>query len=57
MFVSAASGKNYTVQMATNLISTNWIPLLVTNPSSSSFLFSDPHATNQQRFYRVLIGP
>jgi hypothetical protein len=57
MLVNAPSGHNYTVQMATNLTSTSWTSLLVTNPGSSAFLFNDPNATNKQRFYRVLVGP
>lgn len=52
--VYAPAGGTYTIQMSTNLLSTNWIPLLVTNPVNNSFLFSDPNATNKQRFYRVL---
>ena len=57
MLVTAPAGQNYTVQMSTNLASTNWTSLLVTNPSSSVFLFSDPNATNKQRYYRVRVGP
>jgi uncharacterized repeat protein (TIGR03803 family) len=52
--VSGAANENYTVQMATNLVAPNWISLLVTNPPSTPFLFTDPNATNKQRFYRVL---
>ncbi|MGH7940293.1 MAG: putative Ig domain-containing protein [Limisphaerales bacterium] len=57
MTVNGAAGQNYAVQMSTNLASTNWIPLLSTNPSGSSFLFDDTHATNRSRFYRVKEGP
>ena len=31
--------------------------LFMTNSAASSFLFSDPNATNSQRFYRVVVGP
>ena len=53
MAVSGSSNQTYTVQMATNLLSPNWVSLLVTNPPSGSFSFTDPNATNQQQFYRV----
>ncbi|HZV33552.1 MAG TPA: choice-of-anchor tandem repeat GloVer-containing protein [Verrucomicrobiae bacterium] len=57
MTVSGNANQNYSVQMSTVLGSTNWTTLLVTNSSSGSFLFIDPNATNQQRFYRILVGP
>jgi hypothetical protein len=57
MSVNGSSGQNYTVQMSTDLATTNWTPLLVTNPPAGSFLFKDVNATNAARFYRVLIGP
>jgi hypothetical protein len=58
MRLTGASNQNYTVQMSTNLSSTNWIPLFITNnTTTNSFLLTDPNATNQQRLYRVLIGP
>lgn len=58
MTVTGTSNQTYIVQMATNLISstTNWVPLLVTNPPSSSFLFTDPNSTNQLRLYRVEVS-
>ena len=53
-----AANQNYTVQMSTNLSSTIWVSLFVTNnPTTNSFLITDPNATNKQRFYRILIGP
>lgn len=55
--VSATPGQNYTVQMSTNLHSSNWSSILVTNPTLNSFFIYDPNATNPARFYRVLIGP
>ena len=58
MLLTGASNQNYTLQMTTNLGSTNWISLFLTNnATTNSFLVTDPNATNQQRFYRVLIGP
>jgi hypothetical protein len=57
MRLTGASNQNYTVQMSTNLSSTNWISLFITNnTATNSFLLTDPNATNQQRFYRILIG-
>ena len=58
MQFAGASNQNYTMQMSTNLSSTNWISLFVTNsPTVNSFLLTDRNATNKQRFYRILIGP
>jgi hypothetical protein len=55
---SGITNQNYTVQVSTNLISGGWISLFTTNSATStSFNVADPGATNQQRFYRVLIGP
>jgi hypothetical protein len=51
------TGVNYTLQMSTNLSSTSWTPLLVTNLVGTTFQFTDTAATNAQSFYRVLIGP
>ena len=55
--VSGSAGQNYTIQASTNLKSTNWTLLLVTNSPVNNFLFSDPNATNPARYYRVLLGP
>jgi hypothetical protein len=58
MRLTGASNQNYTVQMSTDLSSTNWISMLITNnTTTNSFLLTDPNATNKQRFYRILIGP
>jgi hypothetical protein len=53
--VNSTAGQTYTVQYSTTL--TNWIPLLVTNASTSSFGITDPNATNSLRLYRVIVGP
>jgi hypothetical protein len=51
-------GQNYTLLMATNLDSTNWVPIYVTNsPGTNSLLMPDSNATNPSRFYRILLGP
>ena len=57
MLVTGIAGETYAVQMSTNLASTNWSTLLVTNPPSNSFEFIDPNATNRTRFYRVMVVP
>ena len=58
MQLTGASNQNYTVQMSTNLGTGPWSSLFVTNNlTTNSFLLTDPNATNQQRFYRILIGP
>jgi predicted carbohydrate-binding protein with CBM5 and CBM33 domain len=44
--------------MSTNLSSTNWTSLFITNSATTNvFNLTDPNATNKQRFYRILIGP
>jgi hypothetical protein len=58
MRLTGASNQNYTVQVSTNLSSSFWTSLFVTNsPTTNSFIVVDPNATNNQRFYRILIGP
>ena len=56
MTVNCTSNQTYTVLMATNLISTNWVPVLVTNSPSGSFSFTDSSSTNRQQFYRVEVS-
>jgi hypothetical protein len=56
--LTGAANQNYTIQMSTNLSSTNWTSLFVTNnTTTNSFIIVDPNASNSQRFYRTLIGP
>ncbi len=51
-------GQNYTLLMATNVDSTNWVSIYVTNaPSTNSLIMPDPNATNPSRFYRIMLGP
>ena len=58
MQLTGGSNQNYTIQVSTNLSSTNWTTLYVTNSvTTNSFLVVDPNATNKQRFYRAVIGP
>ena len=53
-----ASGNNYTVQVSTNLASTNWQTLtIVSNLPGSPYFIQDFQATNQTRFYRAFEGP
>jgi len=55
MWLTGATNQNYTIQMSTNLSSTNWTSLFITNNAlTNSFIVTDPNATNKQRFYRVL---
>jgi hypothetical protein len=58
MRLAGAANQNYTVQMSSNLSSTNWISLFITNnTTTNSFIVTDPNATDKQRFYRILTGP
>jgi hypothetical protein len=57
-FISGSSGQNYTIQTSTNLKTTNWSTLFITNsPVNNTFMISDPGATNPTKYYRVLLGP
>jgi hypothetical protein len=56
--ISGASNQNYTVLVSTNLAFANWVPILVTNNhNTNTYIVADPNATNQQRYYRVKVGP
>ena len=58
LLLSGVAGQNYTLQMTTNLGATNWASLFTTNSATTNaFMLVDPNATNQQRYYRILIGP
>ena len=46
-------GVNYTVQVSTNLGSTNWASLFSLQLTNNPFFVVDPNATNSPRFYRV----
>jgi hypothetical protein len=54
--LSGTAGQTYSVQVLTNLASTNWLTLMTTNLSASPALIQDNQATNKQRFYRVKVG-
>jgi autotransporter-associated beta strand protein len=50
-------GPDYLIYASTNLTG-NWQLMLLTNPASMPFVFTDPTVTNfQQRFYRIQLGP
>jgi hypothetical protein len=55
--LSGTVGQTYSVQVSTNLVSTNWFTLMTTNLSASPALIQDNQATAAQRFYRVIVGP
>ncbi len=56
--VNGAIGQNYTVQTSTNLGSSNWTSLFITNnATTNSFPVVDPNASGGQGFYRILVGP
>ena len=54
--INGDAGQTYTLQMSTNLASTNWITVLVTNAPGSSFFITDANTTNLNRFYRIQVG-
>lgn len=52
--VNGAMNANYTVQVLTNLASTNWTDLQSFQLTTNPFPIVDVQATNSPRFYRVL---
>ena len=50
---SANAGLSYVIQVSTNLLSPNWIPLATNIAASNPTNFMDLHATNHPAFYRV----
>jgi hypothetical protein len=52
--LTGLAGQYYTIQKSTNLSSTNWSDLLVTNTPA---MVIDSSATNSKAFYRALFGP
>jgi hypothetical protein len=56
--LSGVASQNYTIQMSTNLVFTNWTTLLITNcATTNSFNVMVPSAAGRQCFYRVQTGP
>ena len=55
MRITGDVGPDYMIQGSSSL--TNWTTLLNTNPAATPFLFTDPNATTNKKFYRVLLGP
>jgi hypothetical protein len=51
--VLGASNVTYTVQFSTNLLSTNWANLFSLIFTNDAVFVTDPHATNNARYYRV----
>jgi hypothetical protein len=51
--IQGATNVNYTVQVSTNLASTNWVNLFSFTPTNNTFPVVDMNATNSRRFYRV----
>jgi hypothetical protein len=57
--LSATPGFTYTILASSNisLLRPTWFTLLSTNLSASQAIIQDNDATNNQRFYRVQVGP
>jgi len=56
--LSGLAGQNYTIQGATNLSTSDyWQVVLTTNIPCDTAVVLDPHATNNARFYRAIVGP
>jgi len=52
--VAGSIGVSYTLQVSTNLASTNWAPLYTFQLTNSPMPVTDSTATNTPRFYRLL---
>jgi hypothetical protein len=52
--VAGSVGVSYTLQVSTNLASTNWSPLYTFQLTNSPMSVTDSTATNTPRFYRLL---
>lgn len=48
-----SQGVNYTLEVSTNLASTNWSPVYTFTLTNSPFPITDPSATGPTRFYRL----
>jgi hypothetical protein len=56
--ITGALGPDYLLQAATNLATPAWITLSINTPLASPLWLTDPAGTTQQqRFYRILLGP
>lgn len=53
--LSGLAGQHYTIHKSTNLSTTNWSVLLITNNAPATII--DASATNSHAFYRALLGP
>jgi hypothetical protein len=52
--INGATNVSYTVQVSTNLASTNWANLFSLTLTNNTFPVVDVNATNSARFYRIL---
>ena len=52
--INGAVNVSYTVQVSTNIASTNWDSLFSFQLTNNPFIVTDYSATNSQRYYRVL---
>jgi PKD repeat protein len=52
--ITGTTGTNYIIQVSTNLSVNNWIPISTNTATGGTFNFTDMHATNASRFYRVV---
>jgi hypothetical protein len=52
--INGAVNVSYTVQVSTDLSSTNWVDMFSLQLTNNPFVVTDFNATNSQRYYRVL---
>jgi hypothetical protein len=52
--LAGTPGINYAIQMATSLVAPSWTSLVTNSPTNGTFTYTDPNATNSNRFYRAL---
>ena len=54
LMLNGITGTNYIVQVNTNISGNNWISISTNTATGGTFNFTDTHATNASRYYRVV---
>jgi uncharacterized repeat protein (TIGR03803 family) len=54
LMLNGITGTNYIVEMNTNISGNNWISISTNTATGGTFNFTDTHATNASRYYRVV---
>ena len=52
--LTGTPGINYSIQISTNLATSNWTAIVTNSPANGTFNYTDTSATNNSRFYRAV---